>query len=241
MVDSFSNTYPAGAPVSELPSENLLSDRFRGYYPVVIDVETAGFNANTDALLEIAAVTLRMDGDGWLVPDECIFFNVEPFEGANLEQAALDFTGIDPHNPLRGAIDEGEALKEIFKMVRSGLKKAGCKRAILVGHNATFDHNFMMAAATRAKNKRNPFHPFSTFDTSALAALVYGQTVLKKACEAAEIEFSDREAHNAEYDTRKTADLFCKMINQWKSLGGWPPAPKEPTDTTDDAAEEIDS
>ncbi|EAR07778.1 ribonuclease T [Reinekea blandensis] len=210
-----------------------MCERFRGYYPVVIDVETAGFNAKTDALLEIAAVTLKMTDDGWLEQDECLFFNVEPFEGANLEQAALDFTGIDPHNPLRGAVDEGDALKEIFKMIRKGMKAAGCKRAILVGHNANFDHNFLFAAAERANNKRNPFHPFTTFDTAALSALVYGQTVLKRACQASGVEFSDKEAHNAEYDTRKTAELFCNMINQWKTLGGWPPAPVESTENAE--------
>ena len=200
----------------------LLSQRFRGYYPVVIDVETAGFNPKTDALLEIAAVTLKMDADGWLEQDKCLFYNVAPFEGANLEKSALEFTGIDPHNPLRDAIDEGAALKSIFKMVRHGMKDNECKRAILVGHNATFDHSFVMAAAERANIKRNPFHPFSTFDTSALGGLVYGQTVLKKACQMAGIEFSDREAHSAEYDTRKTAELFCDMVNRWKQLGGWP-------------------
>ena len=212
--------------MSDIDPMNKLSERFRGYYPVVVDVETAGFNAKTDALLEIAAVTLKMDDEGWLAPNDCIFFNVKPFEGANLEKAALEFTGIDPYNPLREDVDEAEALQAIFKMVRSGMKDAGCKRAILVGHNATFDHSFLMAATERAGNKRNPFHPFSTFDTSALSALAFGQTVLKKACETAKIEFSDREAHNAEYDTRKTAELFCKIVNHWKSLGGWPlPAP----------------
>ncbi len=216
----------------------LLSQRFRGYYPVVIDVETAGFNAFTDALLEVAAVTLKMDADGWLVQDKCLFFNVEPFEGANLEKSALEFTGIDPYNPLRGAVDEGAALKSIFKMVRHGLKDADCKRAILVGHNATFDHSFLMAAAERASIKRNPFHPFSTFDTSALAGLVYGQTVLKKACQAAGIEFSDREAHSAEYDTRKTAELFCDMVNRWKRMGGWP---LNNEDETFSIEQEIDS
>lgn len=212
--------------MTDSATKHLLSERFRGYYPVVIDVETAGFNANTDALLEIAAMTLKVDDEGWLRPDECKFFNVTPFEGANLEKAALEFTGIDPFNPLRGDVDESEALKAIFKMIRVGMKESGCKRAILVGHNATFDHSFVMAAATRSNNKRNPFHPFSTFDTSALAALVYGQTVLKKACEAAGLEFSDREAHSAEYDTRITADLFCNMVNKWKELGGWPLAEK---------------
>ncbi|VTR41188.1 Ribonuclease T [Serratia fonticola] len=32
---------------------NALSGRFRGFLSVVIDVETAGFHAQTDALLEI--------------------------------------------------------------------------------------------------------------------------------------------------------------------------------------------
>lgn len=225
-----------GVFVSDIAPENLLSHRFRGYYPVVIDVETAGFNAQTDALLEIAAVTLKMDEFGVLSPDQTQFFNVEPFEGANLEKAALDFTGIDPYNPLRQAVDESEALKEIFKTIRTGMKAAGCKRAILVGHNATFDHNFVMAASARTNNKRNPFHPFSTFDTSALSGLVYGQTVLKKACELSNIEFSDKEAHNAEYDTVKTAELFCNIVNKWKALGGWPlpvTDQSEPTTTSE--------
>lgn len=209
-------------PDAQASESNLLKERFRGYFPVVVDVETAGFNAKTDALLEIAAITLKMDEDGWLVTDKKKFFNVMPFAGANLDPAALEFTGIDPHNPLRNAVDEQIAIKEIFQMVRQGIKASGCKRAILVGHNATFDHSFLMAATERCQNKRNPFHPFSTIDTAALGALVYGQTVLKKACVAANIEFSDRLAHNAEYDTEKTAELFCTMVNQWKRLGGWP-------------------
>ncbi len=72
-----------------------LCDRFRGFYPVVIDVETAGFNAKTDALLEIAAITLKMDEQGWLTPDTTLHFHVEPFEGANLQPEALAFNGID--------------------------------------------------------------------------------------------------------------------------------------------------
>lgn len=157
-----------------------LCDRFRGFYPVVIDVETAGFNAKTDALLEIAAITLKMDEQGWLMPDMTLHFHVEPFAGANLHPEALAFNGIDPSNPLRGAVSEYEALHAIFKMVRKGIKESGCSRAIMVAHNATFDHSFMMAAAERASLKRNPFHPFVTFDTAALSGLALGQTVLSK-------------------------------------------------------------
>ncbi len=199
-----------------------LCDRFRGFYPVVIDVETAGFNAKTDALLEIAAITLKMDENGWISPDQTLHFHVEPFEGAILNPEALAFTGIDPHNPLRGAVSEYEALHGIFKMVRKGIKDAGCNRAIIVAHNATFDHSFLMAAAERCALKRNPFHPFGTFDTAALSGLALGQTVLAKACIAAGIAFDSAQAHSALYDTEQTARLFCEIVNRWKRLGGWP-------------------
>lgn len=204
-----------------------LNERFRGYYPVVIDVETGGFNAKTDALLEIAAITLKMDKNGWLVPDQTFHFHVAPFEGANLEPAALAFTGIDPHSALRGAVSEREALDQIFKGIRKGLKANNCQRAIMVAHNASFDHGFVMAAAERADIKRNPFHPFVTFDTAALAGLALGQTVLAKACKAAGMKFDGKEAHSALYDTQKTSELFCLIVNRWKALGGWPLAPIE--------------
>ncbi|WP_067567721.1 ribonuclease T [Candidatus Hoaglandella endobia] len=201
---------------------NTLRVRFRGFYPVVIDVETAGFNADTDALLEIAAVTLAMDEQGCLQVDNKLHFHVEPFPYARLQPEALAFNGIDPSNPLRGAISEYKALNKIFKMVRKGIKDHECNRAIIVAHNAAFDHGFLMAAAGRAGLKKNPFHPFATFDTAALSGLVLGQTVLAKACFAAGIAFDSGAAHSALYDTERTASLFCELVNRWKRLGGWP-------------------
>lgn len=202
---------------------NTLKARFRGYFPVVIDVETAGFNSKTDALLEICAVTLKMDEDGWLSPDKTIHFHVSPFEGANLVKEALEFNGIkDPFSPLRGAVEEEHALKEIFKLIRKEQKAAGCQRSIMVAHNANFDHSFVMEASERSHLKRNPFHPFATFDTAALSGLAFGQTVLAKACQTAGIPFDNREAHSALYDTERTAELFCEIVNKWKKLGGWP-------------------
>ncbi|MCA2019062.1 ribonuclease T [Vibrio tritonius] len=209
--------------MKEVDEALTLKKRFRGYFPVVIDVETAGFNAQTDALLEICAVTLRMDEHGDLHPASTIHFHVEPFEGANLEKAALEFNGIyDPFSPLRGAVSEEHALKEIYKQVRKEQKAADCSRAIIVAHNATFDHNFVMAASERCKMKRVPFHPFATFDTATLAGLAYGQTVLAKACRTAGMDFDNHEAHSALYDTEQTAQLFCGIVNKWKALGGWP-------------------
>lgn len=202
-----------------------MANRFRGFLPVVVDVETGGFNAQTDALLEIAAVTLKMDHKGFLHIDESIHYHVDPFDGANLEQAALDFTGIDPWNPLRGAVPEEMALRGMFEMVRKALRTQHCNRAILVGHNAFFDHGFVKAAVERTDIKRDPFHPFSCFDTASLAGLAFGQTVLAKACELAGIPFDKNQAHSALYDTKRTAELFCTIVNNWRTLGGWPPVP----------------
>ncbi|MDO6428304.1 ribonuclease T [Thalassotalea sp. 1_MG-2023] len=207
----------------ETPTTYKFSERFRGYFPVVVDVETAGFNAQTDALLEIAATTLSFNEEtGMLSLDETIHFNVEPFEGANLEPAALEFTGIDPTNPLRAAVLESEALKETFKFIRKKMKAAGCKRAIMVAHNAAFDLGFVNAATERCSIKRTPFHPFVSFDTTTLSGLALGQTVLAKACEAAGLAFDNKEAHSALYDTEKTAELYCYIVNKWQQLGGWP-------------------
>lgn len=200
---------------------NHIKNRFRGYFPVIIDVETAGFNAQTDALLEVAAITLKMDDSGDLVAHETFHYHIEPFEGANLEKSALDFNGIDPFCALRGAISENDAMKALCKKIRTAQKAANCQRSVIVAHNATFDQSFINAAIGRCNIKRSPFHPFVSFDTTSLAALTLGQTVLVKACEMADIEFDQREAHSALYDTQKTAELFCYMVNKWRALGGW--------------------
>lgn len=198
-----------------------MASRFRGFLPVVIDVETGGFNAATDALLEIAATVIEMDESGFIHPGHTESYHIKPFEGANIEQAAIDFIGIDPFHPLRIASPEEDAINKIFRSVRKSVKNQGCNRAVLVGHNAAFDLGFVMAAAERCDVKRNPFHPFSCFDTATLAGLAYGQTVLAKACSEADIDFDKSEAHSARYDTGKTAELFCTIVNRWKDLGGW--------------------
>ena len=200
-----------------------ICDRFRGFLPVVIDVETGGFIASTDAVLEIAATTVRMDADGLLAVHRTHNFHVQPFEGANIEQSALDFTGIDPYHPFREAISEAEALGDLFRIIRKEIRDQHCTRAILVGHNAHFDAGFINAAVERAAIKRNPFHPFSFFDTATLSGLAYGQTVLAKACAEAGIAFDNSEAHSAAYDAERTAELFCDIVNRWKESGGWMP------------------
>lgn len=204
--------------MSEVVKSSPIASRFRGFYPVVVDVETGGFNAGTDALLEIAAVVLGVNDRGDWITEQTITRHIQPFEGANLDQAALEFTGIDPHHPFRQqiAVTEKTALQDIFRAVRKKMKEYGCKRSILVGHNAAFDLGFLNAAVERTGIKRNPFHPFSTFDTVSLAGLAYGQTVLSRAIEAAGFEWDENSAHSASYDAEKTADLFCAIVNRWK-------------------------
>lgn len=207
---------PGGRPVTPL------AERFRGYLPVVVDIECGGFNAHTDAILEIAAVLPGMDEEGYLEPEQTYFHRVKPFEGSNIEEAALNFTGIDPWHPMRIARHEKEVFQEMFRIIRQAMKTHHCKRAILTAHNAHFDHGFINAAVARHGLKRNPFHPFSSFDTATLSGLAYGQTVLAKACGAAGIEFDSNEAHSARYDAERTAELFCGIVNKWRDLGGWP-------------------
>ena len=202
---------------------SLIAQRFRGFLPVIVDVETGGFNCQTDALLEIAAVTLGINDEGQLYRNQTFAFHVEPFEGANIEQAALDFTGIDLDDPERLAEPELMVMTDLLQEVRRAVRESGCTRAVIVGHNAHFDLGFVNAAIERCNIKRSPFHPFSVFDTATLAGLAFGQTVLAKACKIAGMEFSNSAAHSAAYDAEKTAELFCLIVNRWKELGGWQP------------------
>ncbi|MCC5809586.1 MAG: ribonuclease T [Ectothiorhodospiraceae bacterium] len=199
---------------------SAIARRFRSFLPVVVDVETGGLNHQTDALLQIAAVILRMDDSGRLVRGDTHTCHVKPFEGANIDPKSLEINGIDPDHPLRIAYSEQDALGRVFKPIRQEIRDTGCTRAILVGHNATFDLNFLNSAVARAGIRRNPFHPFGSFDTATLAGLAYGQTVLAKALRAAGMGWDGESAHSAIYDAEKTADLFCEIVNQWdKNIG----------------------
>jgi len=193
-------------------------DRFRGFLPVVVDVETGGFDAERHALLEIAAVPVEMDEDGRVFPGQTVSTHVTPFPGSQIDPKALEITGIDVDHPFRGAQDERAALDHLFAPIRQALRRHGCQRAILVGHNAAFDLGFLNAAVKRTGHKRNPFHPFSCFDTATLAGLAYGQTVLSRAVQAAGMSWNGDEAHSAVYDTEQTAELFCRIVNRWRDL-----------------------
>jgi len=195
-----------------------MAQRFRGFLPVVVDVETGGFDSSRHALLEIAVQPILIEPDGRLRPGEITSTHVVPFPGSVLDPKSLEITGIDPDHPFRAARDERPALDHVFAPVRAAIHAAGCQRAILVGHNAFFDLGFINAAVARTGHKRNPFHPFSTFDTVTLAGMAYGQTVLSRAVHAAGLEWNNDEAHSAVYDTERTAQLFCNIVNRWHAL-----------------------
>lgn len=196
-----------------MAATELASRRFRGFLPIVIDVETGGFHARTDALLEIAAVIIEVDAAGRVRRGATHAFHVKPFEGSRLDPASLEVNGIDPWHPLRPAIEEADALQRLFREIRTAIRAHGCRRGILVGHNAAFDLGFLNAAVERTGLKRNPFHPFSCFDTATLAGAAMGQTVLARAVQLAGIDWDNRSAHSAAYDAERTADLFCHICN----------------------------
>lgn len=218
MTDTQQLPAPIDIPPANNSTSNKYAERFRGFLPVVVDIETGGFDSERDAILEIAAVIPHMDADGLLHPEPVISTHVEPFPGANIEPKSLEITGIDPTHPFRGAIGEREALDLIFVPIRKALKKYDCQRAVLVGHNAAFDMSFLNAAIRRTAHKRSPFHLFSCFDTATLAGLAYGQTVLSRAVLAAGFDWNEREAHSAVYDAERTALLFCDIVNRWKAM-----------------------
>lgn len=218
---TLSNSPKDAASATDEQAPMALKDRFRKFLPVVVDVETAGFNAQTDALLEIACIPVLLNEQGVFYPGEAFNAHIEPFEGANLEPSALAFTGIDPKNPMRKAIaeDEKTALRRIFKGLKDVRRDEECRQCVLIGHNAHFDLAFLNAAVLRTNSKNhNPFHNFSVFDTVTLSALAFGQTVLARACKAAGLEFDGKNAHSALYDTQKTAELFCHILNNYPML-----------------------
>jgi ribonuclease T len=219
-MDTAQGTSSRASANSASSAATLMSRRFRGFLPVVVDVETGGFGAGADALLEIAAVLIEIAADGRLMRGATHSFHVQPYDGAHLDPAALQVNGIDPFHPLRPALPERDALQRVFREVRHALHAQGCTRAILVGHNAAFDLGFLNAVVARADVKRNPFHPFSCFDTATLAGAALGQTVLARAVTIAGFTWDAGSAHSASYDAERTADVFCYVCNRLRESFG---------------------
>ncbi|MGY0398960.1 MAG: ribonuclease T [Ostreibacterium sp.] len=196
--------------------KSLIASRFRGFLPVVVDLETGGFDADKHALLELAAVILDIDANGNLYKKQTIHSHIKPFEKAKIDPEALKVNGIQPNHPLRIAKDEKKALEELFTTLKNSLQESHCSRAIMVAHNAIFDMGFLTAATQRCKIKNSPFHSFSSFDTVTLGGVMTGQTVLARVAEACGLEYDVQQAHGAKYDAELTADIFCQLVNRWE-------------------------
>lgn len=210
------------SPAQQTPAFPQMAERFRGFLPVVVDVETGGFDWTRHALLEVAAIPIELDAGGAFVPGEVACVHLDPAPGLEIDPKSLEVTRIDIGHPFRMAKPEKEALEHIFAAVRLAVRRHACQRAILVGHNAHFDLNFINAAVARVAHKRNPFHPFSVFDTVSLGGVAYGQTVLGRAMQAAGLAWNGDEAHSAVYDAERTAELFCRIANAWRQAPAAP-------------------
>lgn len=201
---------------ADISNSPLFKKRFKRYLPVVIDVETGGVDCTQDALLEVAIVMLNYDQQQHLTLQLSETVHIEPFSGGRLTAEAMAINGIDPDHPFRFALAEEKALAHIFAAIEQGVKNSGCQRAVLVGHNAHFDLNFLQAAIGRSKVS-SPLHRFTCYDTATLGGIFYGHTVLAKALAAAKIGFDPKKAHSAIYDAEQTAKLFCKIVNSMHS------------------------
>tara|TARA_B100001778_G_scaffold267375_1_gene228639 strand:- start:417 stop:1010 length:594 start_codon:yes stop_codon:yes gene_type:complete len=191
----------------------LLNQRFRKYLPVVVDLETGGFDPINNAILEIAATLIGQNDKYELVVLDTYRYHIDPYEDLIVEQESLDFTKIKLDHPLRKAVSEKEALTELFKIINKAKSEYSCSRAILVGHNAHFDLAFIKESIKRNNIKKSPFHPFSVLDTVSLGAMHTQQTVLARVCESLNIDYDSNEAHSAAYDAEITAKVFCNIIN----------------------------
>ena len=100
-----------GSPgaTSPAPTVSPLATRFRGYLPVVVDVETGGFDWNRCALLEIAVQPIDIDENGLLFPGDTTNAHVVPAPGLHIDPKSLEITGIKLDHPFRLAKEERPA------------------------------------------------------------------------------------------------------------------------------------
>ena len=189
-----------------------LAKRFRGFLPIVVDIETAGFDPDKNAILEIAVIFMDYQ-DGKLMPIDTFHEHIIPEPGLALDEEALEFTKIIPDHPFRYAVSEKQMLQTLQEKIQLYCDQLNCSRAVLVGHNGQFDLSFIQAALLRQDIKML-LHRFLVFDTATLSAAFLGETVLARAVRRSGKPFDEKEAHGALYDATVTAELFSDLISQ---------------------------
>lgn len=176
-------------------SENQdLDSRF-----VVFDIETTGFSAVNDRIIEIGAV--KVEG-GQIVDRYSTFVNPErpiPFEIEKL-------TGI--HD---GMVEDADVIEDILPKFMEF-----CQDCIMVAHNAEFDMSFIKENCRRQGIERK----FTVVDTLAMARSLLPDLKNYKLDTVVEAVGGGLENHHrAVEDAESTADIFVKFVARLKNMG----------------------
>lgn len=160
---------------------------------VVFDTETTGLSARYDKVIELAAVKMK---DGEVIERFEQF--IDP--GHPLSQTTIKLTSITD-DMVRGSKSE----KEVFEMFQEF-----CKGSIIVGHNATFDVDFMNTGYAR---HGLPLIGEPWLDTLPMARLLYPEmkgfrlnTLAKK------LNVNLEHHHRAIYDAEATGYIYYAML-----------------------------
>ena len=165
---------------------------------VVYDLETTGLSSNYNEIIEISAVRIR---HGILLDEFSTF--VKPRKP--IPKFITNFTQIS-NDDVRNAKSIEEVLPEFLSFIGS---------SILVAHNARFDNSMLYA---NLKNIGLYSKDFPTIDTLQLARNFYSDKVkrfnLKALSKFFDVDLVQH--HRAIYDTRATAGIFLRMLNELK-------------------------
>lgn len=164
---------------------------------VVFDTETTGLSARFDKVIELAAVKMRQ---GTVLKKFDMF--IDP--GHRLSSTTINLTGITD-DMVRGSKSE----KEVFELFQEF-----CGDSIIVGHNATFDVDFMNIGYTRhdLPTIKNPW-----IDTLPLARLLYPELKsfrLNRIAKLLNVELEHH--HRAIYDAEATGYIYFAMLKEAK-------------------------
>ena len=176
-------------------AENEKGQDLEGTY-VVFDIETTGFSAVTDRIIEIGAVKVE---DGKITDKFSTFVNPKrpiPFR-------ITELTGITDEMVI-GSLDIETILPQFIEFIGD---------AVLVAHNASFDVGFIEQNCKRQKIEAD----FTYVDTVALArVLLPALNRFKLDTVAKALNISLENHHRAVDDAGCTAEIFVKFVQMLK-------------------------
>ena len=176
-------------------AENEKGQDLEGTY-VVFDIETTGFSAVTDRIIEIGAVKVE---DGKITDKFSTFVNPKrpiPFR-------ITELTGITDEMVI-GSPDIETILPQFIEFIGD---------AVLVAHNASFDVGFIKQNCKRQKIEAD----FTYVDTVALArVLLPALNRFKLDTVAKALNISLENHHRAVDDAGCTAEIFVKFVQMLK-------------------------